>query len=146
MRGIYQWSHKGHYCINYFHIKTSLWCWPAGGIMILFRNHFMYVPSQWETPLHCNVVSHWLGAYTLWSSQQWMLIVVNSLSAAIKDCNRGTAQNCLDYCFRVTHWPPGLSSWLIISKLINMSWACHVKLPLGECHKMSLMISQHWFR
>ena len=34
---------------------------------LLFRNHFVYVPSQWETTLHCNVVSHWLGAYTKWS-------------------------------------------------------------------------------
>ena len=25
----------------------------------------IYVPSQWETTLHCNVVSHWLGAYIL---------------------------------------------------------------------------------
>ena len=24
----------------------------------------MYAPSQWETTLHCNVVSHWLSAYT----------------------------------------------------------------------------------
>ena len=24
----------------------------------------MYAPSQWETTLHCNVVSHWKGAYT----------------------------------------------------------------------------------
>ena len=23
----------------------------------------VYAPSQWETTLHCNVVSHWLGAY-----------------------------------------------------------------------------------
>ena len=27
----------------------------------------MNAPSQWETTLHCNVVSHWLGAYTKWS-------------------------------------------------------------------------------
>ena len=27
------------------------------------RDHFVYVPSHWETTLHCNVVSHWLGAY-----------------------------------------------------------------------------------
>ena len=31
------------------------------------RDHFVYVPSQWETTLHCNVVSYWLGAYTKWS-------------------------------------------------------------------------------
>ena len=28
---------------------------------------FLYAPSQWETTLQCNVVSHWLGAYTKWS-------------------------------------------------------------------------------
>ena len=28
------------------------------------RDHFVYVPSQWETTLQCNIVSHWLGAYT----------------------------------------------------------------------------------
>ena len=28
----------------------------------------MYAPSQWEMALHCNTVSHWLGAaYTEWS-------------------------------------------------------------------------------
>ena len=32
----------------------------------VIRDHFVYVPSQWETLL-CNVVSHWLGAYTKWS-------------------------------------------------------------------------------
>ena len=28
------------------------------------RDHFVYVPSQWEATLHYNVVSYWLGAYT----------------------------------------------------------------------------------
>ena len=32
-----------------------------------FRDHFVYAPSKWETKLHCNVISHWLGAYTKWS-------------------------------------------------------------------------------
>ena len=31
------------------------------------RDHFVYAPSQWEMTLQCNVVSHWLGAYTKWS-------------------------------------------------------------------------------
>ena len=34
--------------------------------LVLPRVHFVYAPRQWET-LHCNVVSHWLGAYTKWS-------------------------------------------------------------------------------
>ena len=28
---------------------------------------FVYASGLWETTLHCNVVSHWLGAYTKWS-------------------------------------------------------------------------------
>ena len=31
------------------------------------RDHSVHASSQWETTLHCNVVSHWLGAYTKWS-------------------------------------------------------------------------------
>ena len=30
-------------------------------------DHFVHVHSQWGTTLHCNVVSHWLGAFTKWS-------------------------------------------------------------------------------
>ena len=29
--------------------------------------HFVYMPSQWEMMLQCNVVSHWLVANTKWS-------------------------------------------------------------------------------
>ena len=31
------------------------------------RNHSVYAPSQWGMALHCNAISHWLGAYTGWS-------------------------------------------------------------------------------
>ena len=34
---------------------------------ITIRDHFVYVPSQWETMLQCDVIFHWLGAYTKWS-------------------------------------------------------------------------------
>ena len=37
------------------------------GIYCMYRDHFVYTPSQWETTLHCNVVSHWLRAFTKWS-------------------------------------------------------------------------------
>ena len=36
------------------------------------RDHFVNAPSQWEMTLHCNVVSHWLGAYTKWSLKTWI--------------------------------------------------------------------------
>ena len=32
-----------------------------------FRDHFVYAPSQWETTIHCMVVSRWLGPYPKWS-------------------------------------------------------------------------------
>ena len=33
----------------------------------MIRDHSVYAPSQWETALQCNAVSHWLDAYTKWS-------------------------------------------------------------------------------
>ena len=38
------------------------------------RDHFVYAPSQRETTLHCNVVSHWLGTYTkmILAESKWM--------------------------------------------------------------------------
>ena len=30
----------------------------------LIQDNFVCAPSHWETTLHCNVVSHWPGAYT----------------------------------------------------------------------------------
>ena len=38
------------------------------------RGHFVYVSSQWEMVLQCNIVSHWLGAYKKWSLRQWAQI------------------------------------------------------------------------
>ena len=32
-----------------------------------YKDHYVNAPSQWETTLQCNVVSHWLGACTKWS-------------------------------------------------------------------------------
>ena len=35
------------------------------------REHSVHALSQWETTLHCNIVSHWLGAYTKSSLIAW---------------------------------------------------------------------------
>ena len=37
------------------------------GSSYMYRDHFVYAPSQWETTLQCNVASHWLDAHTKWS-------------------------------------------------------------------------------
>ena len=33
----------------------------------IYRDYFVNAPSQWGMTLHCNVFSHWLGAFTKWS-------------------------------------------------------------------------------
>ena len=43
--------------------------------ILLYRYHFVYVPSQWEMTLQCNI-SHWLGAFTKWSLIMYLLRAV----------------------------------------------------------------------
>ena len=38
--------------------------WIGTSIVASHMDHFVYAPTQWETTLQCNVVSHWLGAFT----------------------------------------------------------------------------------
>ena len=52
-------------CICLQHLKT-----PKLHIKCKGRDHFVYAPSQWETTLQCNIISHWLSAYTKWSLQR----------------------------------------------------------------------------
>ena len=40
---------------------------PLSSCSCIARDPFVNAPSQWETTLHSNVISHWLGAYTKWS-------------------------------------------------------------------------------
>ena len=46
----------------------------------------VYAPSQWETTLHCNVVSHRLGSYTKWSFRITYNSSINSTNDGI-DCD-----------------------------------------------------------
>ena len=50
------------------------------------RDHYVYVPSQWDMSTQCNAVSHWLGAYTerdhsVYAPSQWeMALQCNAIS------------------------------------------------------------------
>ena len=46
----------------------------VGGDCTITRNQSSYAPSQLETSLHCNDVSHWLGAYLDWSLPHWCFV------------------------------------------------------------------------
>ena len=39
------------------------------------RDHYVYVPSQWEMALQCNPISHWLGTYIEWSLKPFFFII-----------------------------------------------------------------------
>ena len=39
-------------------------------------DHSVYASSQWETMLQCNIVSHWLGAYTKWSLYMNLILAI----------------------------------------------------------------------
>ena len=41
------------------------------------RDQSRYVPSQWETSLHCNNISHWLGTNLDWSLHFWLMVSYN---------------------------------------------------------------------
>ena len=72
VRGIHRWP------VNYPHKwPVTRTIFPFGDVIIAediaelrvltCSNHSAYAPSQWETTLHCNVVSDWLGIYIKWS-------------------------------------------------------------------------------
>ena len=48
-------------------VKLIVWNLRKSCMALASRDHFVHVSCQWETTWHCNVVSHWLGAYAKWS-------------------------------------------------------------------------------
>ena len=51
-----------------FATRKGIWTYGFGLTSMGYsRIFFVYAPSQWETTLQYNVVSHWLGAFTKWS-------------------------------------------------------------------------------
>ena len=55
------------------------------------RDHFVYAPSQWETKLQCNTISHWPVAFTKWSlrilsGRIWTKLVYLSWSYLLLSC------------------------------------------------------------
>ena len=61
----------------------------------LIRYQSMYAPSQWETSLQCNDVSHWLGAYLNWSLAH-VVPVLTDHRANNESCSRDQPQLLLE--------------------------------------------------
>ena len=103
------------YTLICFMVSSLAWTW--------------FVPSQWETALLCNDVSHWLGA-SLGSALYILYIYIYY------------HLTCL------THWPLGdFSEFYIRNFHVKlMTDVSLVKLPSDVFNRILLMISQNWFR
>ena len=55
-----------------------------------------YAPIPWETSLHCNDVSHWLGVYLDWSLLSVLVILINTTFSHSND-------ECSPYFLVITH-------------------------------------------
>ena len=85
------------------------------------RDHFVNVPSQWETMLHCNVISHWLGAFTKWS----LKITTTNLHIF------WDIMSTIVYFSLSNRWQPTLMWWWLAGWLLHSHQACHARLQSG---------------
>ena len=94
------------------------------------RNHCGYTSCQWETTLHCNVVSHWLGAYTKWSLHQvhkgvlLILLLILLLTAKRIQC---MSEDKTLFKYRYNRFNKRPSDWWS-----HDSWY-HQEVPLISC-------------
>ena len=70
-------THQNLFDCTFHHLATMKYC-SHFIIFVMDSDHFVYAPSQWETTLHCNVVSHWLDTYTKWSLEDKDLFTLQS--------------------------------------------------------------------
>ena len=81
---------------------------------VIIRDHFVYVPSQREMRLQCNLISHWLCAYTKWS------LIIHKM---IPDHNAYTKWSLI-----ITH-----TKWsLIITHAQNDPWPYHIHIMIPD--------------
>ena len=100
------------------------------GSKTLHRDHFVYAPSQWETTLQCNVVSHWLGACCLLSTKPFMdPLNIWTIGKKLKwmvnkiFCHENLFCKCCleNVCYLVQIWMHQETKWLKLHILFKIS-------------------------
>ena len=80
-------------------------------------DQFVYVSSQWETTLQCNVISHWLATYMEWSLCSDHFVYASNQWKTMLQCNV------------MSNWLAAYTEWsLYVSYSIRNIAAC------GRCH------------
>ena len=85
------------------------------------RYHFVNAPHQWETTLNCNIVSHWLGAYTKWPVRQPLAVILPVgalfIYTYLRICSMSTRSPWMTpFCLRgwLRHLGRSKSRWIFI--------------------------------
>ena len=133
--------------------------WLELAVSNLLQGSFVNVPSQWEMTLHCNVVSHWLGAYTTWS-----LLLIICIWIYIILCVDHNKIRCSQYhimCYHacclsairlyLTHWGRDKMPAFFQMTFSNVfSWMKMFEFRLKLYWILFLMVQltifRHWFR
>ena len=119
-------------------LTTSLWHITA---TFSHKQHFVYLPSQWETTLHCYVISHWLATYTKWiilcmypANERWRYIVTSSLIGWVHTqndpINSLPVQSIAYSLFMSCVWQAICSPFICSCILYGNSWKWHAYYPL----------------
>ena len=128
----YLWKYKVSLVIHYpvavgVHLRPISWnvicTWVFSNYnlqclkYLLNRDHFVNVPSQWKTTLHCNVLCRWFGAYIKWPLFKY--IFINAISLLVSKNAPHTphtfsslaAYFCKELCFVSTTSPGKAFQW-----------------------------------
>ena len=88
---------NGYICVSYIchaHVYNNKICdlgqatphntkfHDCRGKIVDYRDQSRYAPSEWETSLWCNDISHWLSAYLDWSLRLWLIVESLSIDEA----------------------------------------------------------------
>ena len=107
------------------HIKSDKWC------LVEYRDHSVYAPSQWKTALHCNAVSHWLGAHTEWSLEYKSAKCRIGLSHTVRVSNRHRMQtqgiNTLRQRQNGRHFPDDIFKCIFLNENVWISLKISLK-------------------
>ena len=106
------------------------------------RDHFVYVPSQWEMALHCNAISHWVGAYTEWFLLWWSCNLHGINYNLLFPAPQYEVIKCLKFSFpwegeSTSHW------WIPLPKAGNAELWCFLAFCLNKL--LNKQSSCQWF-
>ena len=111
----------------------------------MFGDHFVNVPSQWETTLQCNVASHWLGAYTKWSLHVWAtnafinIIWTTPVLSKLDSFINTLSSVIYIYIYIYTRWCHDMEMLIALLPIVNGSLSvCQVLIFLCISHEATV--------